>query len=55
MGDHPPFSTKQTYRKIARALKFQITKMVHAFSIFGQMKGIAYVGFSFFTFNTNST
>ena len=54
MGDHPPFLTKQIYHKIARASKFQITKMAHAFSIFGRIKRIAHLGFLYLTFNTSS-
>ena len=50
--DCPPFLTKQTCRKIARTSKLSSLKQL-AFTVFGQIKRIAHVSFSYFTFNAN--
>ena len=49
------FCKMKQFCKISRALKFQIAKTARACSIFGQIKRIAYVSFSYFTLNKNST
>lgn len=51
-GSSPIFNNL-TCRKIARASKFEVSKMVRAFRILGELKRIVHA-ILYFTLNTNS-